>query len=111
MMASRRQSRSSSNSGCGTVFVFLFVVGIIIKFIWWILGAVVVVGLFFLVRALLRESRKRADAYARWCAAVAARADEQHNWVLQGDDRGIYGPAGAEFMHYINPATNRGQAA
>jgi hypothetical protein len=26
---------------------------------------------------------------------LAARADQQHNWVMQGDDRGIYGPQGA----------------
>ncbi len=32
------------------------------------------------------------------------RADQQHNWVLQGDDRGIYGPEGAELMHYLYPA-------
>jgi lysylphosphatidylglycerol synthetase-like protein (DUF2156 family) len=93
------------------LFALLVIVGIIIKFFWWILGAAVFVGLFFLVRALVRESRKRADAYARQCAAIAARADQQHNWVMQGDDRGIYGPEGAELMHYINPATNRGRAA
>jgi len=83
----------------------LFIIAIIIKFIWWILGVVVVVGLFFLVRALVRANRRRADAHARYCAAIAARADQQHNWVLQGDDRGIYGPDGAALMHYIYPAT------
>ena len=24
-------------------------------------------------------------------AAIAARADQQHAWVLAGDDRGVYG--------------------
>jgi hypothetical protein len=32
---------------------------------------------------------------------LAARADQQHNWVMQGDDRGTYGPQGADLMHYI----------
>ena len=32
---------------------------------------------------------------------LAARADQQHNWEMQGDDRGIYGPQGADLMHYI----------
>ena len=36
-----------------------------------------------------------------------ARADQQHNWVLQGDDRGFYGVEGAELMHYLYP--ERGQ--
>lgn len=30
--------------------------------------------------------------------AIAARADQQHAWALQGDDRGVYGPDGAEPM-------------
>ena len=34
---------------------------------------------------------------------LAARADQQHNWVLQGDDRGIYGTEGAKLMHYLYP--------
>jgi hypothetical protein len=111
MMASRRRSRSNSAGGFVALFGLLLVIGIIIKFFWLILGAAALVGLFFLARALVRESRKRADAYARHCAAIAARADQQHNWVLQGDDRGIYGPQGAELMHYIYPATNPTQAA
>jgi hypothetical protein len=35
---------------------------------------------------------------------VAARADQQHDWVLQGDDHRIYGTEGAELMHYLYPA-------
>lgn len=111
MMASRRRSTSSSGGGFGALLGLLLLIGIIIKFIWWILGAAALVGLFFLVRAIVRESRKRADAYARHCAAIAARADQQHNWVLQGDDRGIYGPQGAELIHYLYPATDRMKGA
>ena len=110
MMASRRRSKSDSGGGFA-LFGLLFVIAIIIKFIWWILGAAALVGLFFLVRAIVRESRKRADAHARHRAAIAARADQQHEWVLQGDDRGIYGPQGAELMHYIYPATDPKKAA
>jgi hypothetical protein len=53
--------------------------------------------------AIARESRKRADLRAAHRAAVRMRADQQHSWVLQGDDRGIYGPEGAELMHYLYP--------
>jgi len=82
------------------------IIWIIVKLIWWIVGAAALVGLFFLVRATVREGRRRADLKAAHWAAVAARADQQHNWVLRGDDRGIYGPAGAELMHYLYPALN-----
>lgn len=102
MMAARRRSRSASNSGgFGALFGLLVVVAIIIKFIWWILGALVLVGLIYLTRAVARENRKRRDAYARYSAQIAARADQQHSWVMQGDDRGVYGPDGATLMHFI----------
>ena len=77
----------------------------VIKFIWWILGAVVVVGLFFLGRAIARWYGKRSAECARYWEGLAARADEQHNWVLRGDDRGIYGVEGARLMHFLYPAS------
>jgi hypothetical protein len=67
----------------------MLIIAIIIKFIWWILGAAVLVGIFFLVRAVLRWYSKRSAACARYWEGLATRADQQHNWVLQGDDRGI----------------------
>lgn len=102
MGAARRRSRRASNSGgFGALFALLVVVAIIIKFIWWILGALALVGAFFLARAVVRENRKRRDTYVRFCAQIAARADQQHNWVMQGDDRGVYGADGARLMHFI----------
>jgi hypothetical protein len=83
------------------LFCLLFVVWLIVKLIWWILGAAALVVVFLVVRAVVRENRKRRDALARYCAEVSARADQHLNWVVQGDDRGIYGEGGAELMHYI----------
>ncbi len=100
-------SKSNSGGGFGALLGLLLLIAIIIKFIWWILGAVALVGLFFLGRAIASWYSKRSAAYARYREGVAARADQQHNWVLRGDDRGIYGPEGAELMHYLYPA--RGQ--
>jgi hypothetical protein len=48
-----------------------------------------------------REIETAEAAAARRRAAMAARADQQHAWVLQGDERGVYGPAGAELMRDI----------
>lgn len=77
----------------------LVVVAIIVKFIWWILGVTALIVLFFLVRGFMRKDRKRRAALARHNAAIAARADQQHQWVLRGDDRGIYGPECAKLMY------------
>ncbi len=82
----------------------LLLVAVVIKFIWWILGAMVLVGLFFLGRAIVRSCDERAAALASYRREVAARADQQHDWVLRGDDRGIYGPEGAKLMSYLYPA-------
>ena len=99
---SRRRYRSGSGGGgfAGLIGV-LFIVGLIIKFIWWIIGAAALVGLFYLIRAILRANARQRATLAQRMSELAARADQQHNWVMQGDDRGIYGPQGADLMHYI----------
>jgi hypothetical protein len=100
------KSKASSGGGFGALLAMALVIWVIVKLFWWLVGVAVLVGLFFLMRAVARASRKRAELNAAHRAAVAARADQQHNWVLRGDDRGIYGVEGAELMHYIYPALN-----
>jgi hypothetical protein len=94
-------SKSSGGGGFARLFGLLLLIGIIIKFIWWILGAVALVAVFFIGRAIVRRYDQRRAADARYRDALAARADQQHNWVLRGDERGIYGTEGAELMHYL----------
>jgi hypothetical protein len=33
--------------------------------------------------------------------AEIAAPDQQHAWVMTGDDRGVYGPHGAQLVHYF----------
>ena len=99
MGAKRRRNDSSNASGAG--FALLVIIALIIKLFWWIVGALALVVLFFVVRAIVRESRNRRAAHVRYCAKLAARAEQQHNWVLQGDDRGVYGTEGARLMRII----------
>jgi uncharacterized membrane protein len=99
---SRRRTRSNGNGGVAGVIGVLFAIGLVIKFFWWIVGVLAVVSAFYVIRAVLRNSQAAAAAQQQATAAIAARADEQHSWVLQGDDRGIYGPDGAKLMHYID---------
>lgn len=97
---SRRRSRSSDGAG-GAAFLLLVVIALIVKFIWWILGALALVAVVFVLRAAVREYRRRSELYVQRCQALAARADEQHNLVMQGDDRGVYGAEAARLMHFI----------
>ena len=85
---SRRGYRSGSGGGgfAGLIGV-LIIVGLIIKFIWWIIGAAALVGLFYLIRAILRANARQRAILAQRMSELAARADQQHNWVMQGDDR------------------------
>ena len=91
---SRRRSRQ--NGGLAPLFGLLLIVAAVIKFIWWIIGAIAIVIAFFIVRAIIRNNNAQAEARRRADAGIAARADQQHDWVLRGDDRGIYGPEGAK---------------
>jgi hypothetical protein len=73
------------------------IVGGVIRYAWLILAVVAAVALLWLLwfagwldRRLTTRDATRA-AHAAALAAVAARADQQHAWVLAGDDRGVYG--------------------
>ena len=72
-------------------FGMLMLIALIIRLIWWILGVAALVVLCCAVRAQLRTARARAEADARRAAQIAARAEQQHRWVLRGDERGVYG--------------------
>jgi hypothetical protein len=67
------------------------VLGFIVKFIWWILGAVALLVLVILVLDVVDDACARREALARHHAKIAELADLQHRWILEGDDRGIYG--------------------
>jgi uncharacterized membrane protein len=75
----------------GQLIGVLFVVGLIIRYFWWI--ALVVVAVIVYKRAPGRWARYQAAQAAERdrLAGIAARADQQHAWVLAGDPRGTYG--------------------
>jgi len=73
------------------IFAGFVLWGLIVTFRWWVavvLGALV---LFVVLLRLAFYAARRVDADYAERAALIARADEQHAWVLKGDDRGIYG--------------------
>ena len=93
--------RNDSSDGVGLLIALGLVIWFVVTFFWWIVGAVGLVLAFHVGRALWRaRDARRAEARA-YCAALVARAEQQHGWVLRGDDRGIYGPEGAALMREI----------
>jgi lysylphosphatidylglycerol synthetase-like protein (DUF2156 family) len=80
--------------------VLLFI-GFIGAYFWWIIAVAAVAALAWMAQRAFREIAAAEAAEARRLAAVAKRADQQHRWVLRGDDRGVYGPAGAELMRDV----------
>ena len=58
-MAARRQL--TDGEGFVACFILVLIVGFIIKYIWWVVGAGALVGLFFVCRAVAREVQKRRE--------------------------------------------------
>lgn len=103
-MSARRRTKNSSGSGFAALLVLgaiAWVIMFIIRHIWVILGILVVVGSIYVAKAIVEDNRRRRDAYARYCADIATKADQQDNWVAAGDERGIYGPGAVDLMRYI----------
>jgi hypothetical protein len=73
------------------LFRILLLLGFVIKFWWLILAALVVVVAACLGWWSCKRSDAELERMRREHAALIARADQQHAWVLAGDDRGIYG--------------------
>jgi hypothetical protein len=69
----------------------LFTVGAVLYVSPWIVGIVgVAVAVHWARRAADRHA-DRVEAERRRLAGLVARADQQHEWVLAGDPRGVYG--------------------
>ncbi|MFM8598880.1 MAG: hypothetical protein ACKOB8_07725 [Mycobacterium sp.] len=94
-------SKSSSGGGAGAFVAIMVLLWVVVTFFWWLVAAACLVALIYGVRAIVRIDRRNRERYAAYCAAVCARADQQHRWVLRGDERGIYGPEGARLMRAI----------
>jgi hypothetical protein len=69
----------------------VLLLGFVVKFWWWIVGAAVLVGVCCVIAWLARQYADRRDARLAELAALVARADRQHAQVLAGDERGIFG--------------------
>jgi hypothetical protein len=70
----------------------LLLVGFVLKY-WWLIALVVAaVAACKYAPEVWARHQAAVAAERRRLAAIAARADQQHAWVLAGDPRGTYGP-------------------
>jgi hypothetical protein len=69
----------------------LLLVGLMLKY-WWVIAFIVCVVLVWKwAPGWWAAHQASVAAEERRVAEVAARADQQHAWVLAGDPRGTYG--------------------
>jgi len=68
---------------------------------WWLMITAAVAGLGFGSRPILRLLRERSPEFRRRRRELKRHAEQQNQWVLRGDSRGIYGPDGAKVMSSV----------
>jgi hypothetical protein len=78
----------------GQLFSLLLLVGFVGAYFKWIALAVAAWFTYRWGRAAWARHCADADAWAVEQKAIAARADQQHAWVMAGEDRGVYGEVG-----------------
>jgi hypothetical protein len=82
----------------GQLFSVLLLVGFVGVYFKWIAAAAAAYFAWRWGRAAWQRHCAAADARAAEQAAIAARADQQHAWVMAGDPRGTYGTKGTELQ-------------
>lgn len=97
------RGKSDAGSGFAAVFLLILVIGFIVTYIWWIVGAAALVGLFFVGRALVRQADERRELAAAREEELKLRADRHMRWTIAGDSRAVYGPEGASATHTVSP--------
>jgi anti-sigma-K factor RskA len=78
-------------NGVRALVVVLLVFGFVAAFWRWIALALGTVVLFVALLWLAFFAARRVDDPYEKRAALVARADQQHAWVMADDDRGLYG--------------------
>ncbi len=92
-MMARRRSGSSDNVGCVTIFALLLVIGLIVKFFWWIVAGIAIVGVIVAAYMIARRvADRRAEAALR-ADELAYRADLENRRAQRRQSRDLFGPS------------------
>jgi hypothetical protein len=70
--------------------VVLVVSALVVKFWPVLVGGIGMIVAVYWGRRVADRHAERIEAERRRLAGLMGRADAQHNWTLQGDDRGLY---------------------
>jgi nitrate/nitrite transporter NarK len=73
------------------LIVLLIVAALVVDFFWLLAAVMVTVVVARLIGCWLAQRDDRSIAERQRMAELSARADQQHAWVLAGDDCGVYG--------------------
>jgi hypothetical protein len=111
-----RGTQPSDGSAFAAIVVLLLVVGFIIKYIWWIVGAAAVAGVAYGGWVVVRKAEERRALEAELAEErefeLQRRAERQRRWMLTGDSRAIYGEDGAAAMRAMaSPLPDDDEAA
>ena len=71
--------------------VLIAAAALAVKYWWLIVGIIGVIVAAHWGRRAVDRHAERVEAELRRVAELAARADQQHAWAMQGDERGVYG--------------------
>lgn len=70
---------------------------------WWLLVTAAIGGAIAGSRPALEMARDQIERSRRRRSEISSRAELQNRWVLEGDNRGVYGATGAALMRHISP--------
>jgi hypothetical protein len=73
------------------LFGLLLLVGLLVAYWQWVLAFVVIVLAVKAAPIAWREMQAEQDADRRRLQDLIARADQQHQWSMNGDPRGMHG--------------------
>jgi hypothetical protein len=71
--------------------VVLIGVALVVKLWPVIVGTLGLIAAVYWGRRAVDRHAERVEADRRGLAGLCGRAEAQHNWTLQGDERGLYG--------------------
>jgi hypothetical protein len=98
--------RDSGGGGFVGVLGVLFLLAMIVKYIWWIVGAAAVIGLsvgiYYASRAAIQRAEERQRLTERREEELRIRAERQRRWTLLGDSRAVYGKDGEALTRAVS---------
>ncbi len=105
--SAKKSGGERDSEGLGLLLAVGAVGWVIVHLIWWILAAALLAAAALGIRSIVRVQLLRRKAHSAYQAAMVARADQQNDWAISGDERGIYGNPGTRPIEPPRPWSAR----